>query len=77
MKTKELNTWASTIEYIRKHGIFKYLDKWHTLVPPDFLPLHHKSARAYLKKHYPIYAKKIELWEVLHDLTVIEKCDWA
>lgn len=68
---KELRSRASTIEYIRKYGIFQYLNQYHLPDASGYI-YHFERARGLIKKHYPIYKKKIELWEVLHNLEVIK-----
>lgn len=67
MFKQELRSQASVIEYIRKHGIFNYLNNYHLPDETGFV-YHYAGARAGLKKHYPIYKKQIELWERLHGL---------
>jgi hypothetical protein len=67
---KHLPTWASTMNYIYKNGIFKYLDNYHTLPILDSRK-HSPMARAWLKKHHPIYANQIRLWEILHNKDVV------
>jgi hypothetical protein len=68
---KELRSRASTIEFIRKYSIFKYLNTYH-LPDETGYTYHREIVRGILKKHFPIYAKRIELWEVLHSLKIIE-----
>ena len=72
---KELHTIMSTIEYIRKKSIFKYLDNYQMERPDGERPEHAERVRGILKKRYPIYTKRIELWEVLHGKRIMKPWD--
>jgi len=66
---KELKTILSTITFIRQNSIFEYLNLYH--LPNENGLEHAEWVRGSIKKKYPIYRQKIELWEKVHGLPVI------
>jgi hypothetical protein len=70
MNPRHLKTWPSVITYIRKYSIYQYLNIYHYGSKEEWTESwkHNGCARTYLKKHYIIYKKQIELWEKLHGL---------
>jgi len=70
---REISTLQQVFDYIDENGVFAYLDKYQ--LPIDWRPyaFHNEYVRGTIKVKYPLYKKRIELWEKLHGLPIIKK----